>query len=52
MEVLGCVGGCGFSWFVELYFLTDKNFHQICEPVSVHVGCPELVKAQARDAHD
>lgn len=47
MGVLGCVGGCGFSGFVELYFLMDKNFHQICEPVSVHVGCPELVEAQA-----
>lgn len=47
MGVRDCVGRCGFSGFVELYILTDKNFHQICEPVSVHVGCPEQAKARA-----
>lgn len=52
MEVLGCVGGCGFSGFVELYFLTDKNFHQICEPVSTHGVCPELVKRRQCRARD
>lgn len=39
----GGAGLCGWVWLFLVFgiiFFTDKNFHWICEPVSIQVVCP------------